>query len=287
MSDRLIPFCIALFLVSCGPKPTDTEPVRILSQGTEIHYSSCGTGDTTLLFVHGWCIDGTYWTAQRDEFCQTYRVVTMDLPGFGQSEKNRAAWTIEAYGEDVRTLIRQLQLKNVVLVGHSMGGDVVLEAAQNNPDVIALVGVDNFKEVGLIPDSQARAGIDGFFQALRQSYHVTAPGFAANSLFHPSTDSLVKNRVLGDITRADSAIAIASLESLFAYMPEETQQLGKLTQKLYLINSDATPTHVPGLEASGADFEVLGIPATGHYPMNEKPALFNALLRQVMGKISR
>jgi len=73
----------------------------------------------------------------------------LDLPGFGQSGKTRANWTIEEFGKDVNTLIDQLELKNVILVGHSMGGDVVLEAALNNPDIVALIGVDTFNDAGM------------------------------------------------------------------------------------------------------------------------------------------
>ncbi|MEM9936875.1 MAG: alpha/beta hydrolase [Bacteroidota bacterium] len=113
-----------------------------------IHVNQCGQGDTTLLFVHGWGIDAEYWDEQQGFFCPGYRVVSMDMMGFGKSGKEREAYSIEAYAADVNTLIEELELKNVILIGHSMGGDVVLEAALNQPKVIAMVGVDNFKEVG-------------------------------------------------------------------------------------------------------------------------------------------
>ena len=124
-------------------------PSAVISLGTNISYQTCGSGEITLLFVHGWCINQGYWSYQSDGFCSDYKIVTMDLPGFGNSGKDRNNWTIEQFGKDVSEVIEQLDLKQVVLIGHSMGGDIILETALNNDKVIALIGVDNFKEVGM------------------------------------------------------------------------------------------------------------------------------------------
>ena len=61
--------------------------------------------------------------------------------------------------------------------------------------------------------------------------------------------------------------------------------LPKLNQKIYLINSDVSPTNIAGLEATGVNFEVVNINSTGHYPMIEKPEMFNQLLKQTIDKI--
>lgn len=82
-----------------------------------------------------------YW-----HISEKYKVVNIDLPGFGESGNNRQKWTMEAFGEDVVAVIRKLNLNQVVLVGFSMGGPVVIEAANRVPDRIAgIVLVDNMK----------------------------------------------------------------------------------------------------------------------------------------------
>src|SRR6187200_3178241 len=60
-----------------------------------IEFDECGQGDTTLLFVHGWCINKEYWADQSKYFSDKYKVVALDLPGFGNSGKNRTEWTFE------------------------------------------------------------------------------------------------------------------------------------------------------------------------------------------------
>src|SRR5882762_3597848 len=140
-------FIITAIQISCSQKSANQHK-KISDQGVNIAYTDTGKGDTTLFFVHGWCINRGYWYNQVNYFSKKYRVVTIDLPGFGQSGKNRTAWTPETYGLDVDSVIAQLNLKNVILVGHSMAGDIVLQAAVNAPDrVIGLVGIDNFKGV--------------------------------------------------------------------------------------------------------------------------------------------
>ncbi|MCB0620614.1 MAG: alpha/beta hydrolase, partial [Saprospiraceae bacterium] len=125
----------------------------------------CGEADTTLLFIHGWNINKEYWQAQIDHFCPRYQVVAIDLPGFGKSGRNRSNWAIEVYGRDILQIIRTLELKNVVLIGHSMSGDVMLEAARQDPSaMIGLIGVDNFKEVGKAYSQEELLTVDTFFQ---------------------------------------------------------------------------------------------------------------------------
>lgn len=279
-----------LSLAACGgPKETEqiqAKAIEVNHDGVFIDYNSCGTSDTTLLFVHGWCIDQSYWSDQVEAFCDDYRVVTMDLPGFGESGKNREEWTMEEYGKDVLAVIHQLDLRNVVLIGHSMGGDVILEAALADPEtVIGFVGVDNFKDVGVTYSQEEQEEINEFMNMIAQDFANVASAYAAQTLFHDSTDSTVVQKVTNDFRQADSTIAIASLKALFDYGPKESQQLSRLNEKIYLINSDATPMAVAGLDETGVSYEVADIHDTGHYPMIEKPEEFNQLLRQILKKI--
>ena len=277
--------------LSCDqPKETsDTVEVSIPDQITNletvIDYQSCGSGDLTLLLVHGWCIDQTYWSYQQDGFCSDYRIVTIDLPGFGRSGKNRTDWSIEQYGKDIKAVIEQLQLKNVVLVGHSMGGDIILEAALNNQEVIALVGIDNFKEVGLKFDTQLKQEIDGFLEVLAHNFTEVSSAYAEGALFHPTTDSMVINRVVNSIVSSDSIVAVETIRGLFDYTTNESRKLKQLNKKMYLINSSNTPTDTVALAKTGVAFDLHEIAGTGHYPMIEKPGEFNKKLRLVLDDI--
>ncbi len=292
---------LLLLLAACNGQPAkkatsqpEAAAASVPQQGTFVHdsvqiaYTMAGTADTTLLFVHGWCINKSFWQAQVAAFSQQYKVVALDLPGHGQSGSNRTNFTMQAYGQDVVALINHLQLTNVVLVGHSMGGDIILEAALSKPEAIAgFVGVDNFKDVKPAYTPQEEQGIAQLISMLKQNYQQVAVGFSSNFLFQPSTDSLVRQNVTQAIANANPEVSIAALEAVLAYAAQEPAKLQQLKHKLYLINSDAIPNNEAALEQyCAAGHGLLNIGPTGHYPMNERPAQFNKLLKNALAGIA-
>lgn len=287
MKAIILPIAYILLIVqaACNNNRPDAKyNIKINDQGVNIVYTDNGKGDTTLLFVHGWCINKTYWTNQVDFFSKKYRVVTIDLPGFGQSGKNRTVWNTEAFGRDVDSVISQLNLKNVILVGHSMAGHIVLQAAINAPTrVIALVGVDNFKGIGgPVPTKKDTADYKLIMDQLKHHFKQVAIPYVNQSLFYKTTADSIKKRVLNDIAKADTVIAAACME--FDGF-NEVEKLKVVKRKLYLINSDYTKTDTTGFKKNNIAYKVMYIHATGHFPMIEKPKEFNDALAQVIGNI--
>ncbi|MDH3708930.1 MAG: alpha/beta hydrolase [Cyclobacteriaceae bacterium] len=285
--------CVLLLLVmvTCQQQspvseiPASEKP-KVISDGVEIAYDLCGSGETTVVLIHGWCIDRSYWSHQVAALCDEYKVVALDLAGHGESGQNRDLWTVEQFGKDVSELINQLKLEQVVLVGHSMGGDVMLETALLQKDKVGgIIGIDTFKDTGHVPDSSEQAAIEGFMQFIRSDFKGAADVFADQVLFSPQTDSISRQRVLHSIKSADTLRAVAVLESLLNYASKEIPQLKILSKKLYLINSDVTPTMESYFNQAGIEFEVIDIAGTGHYPMIEKPVEFTEVLLKTLGLI--
>ena len=279
-------FLLAACTQKSNPQEEKETPPRpeIKNGGMTINYNQCGDSDVALLFVHGWGIDQSYWNGQVDYFCKDYTVVTMDVPGFGQSPKTRDQWTIEDYGQDVGAVIDQLGLNQVILIGHSMGGDIVLEAALNNPEkVIGIIGIDNFKAPTFEKSEEMENFFNDFIKSLRENYREVAGDFARKYLFHPNTDSLIVERVVSDFQNSDPNVAIGSIESLLNY--PEASQLQKLEVKLHLINCVFTPIMEENLQATGVAYEIVNMEESGHYPMIEKPAVFNQLMDTTIQKI--
>ncbi len=99
------------------------------ANGVPIQYERYGSGDSTIVFVHGWTCDRSYWREQIDAFAADHTVIAIDLAGHGQSGDGRDDWSIAAFGEDVAAVVAAEDVANFILVGHSMGGPVVIEAA--------------------------------------------------------------------------------------------------------------------------------------------------------------
>src|SRR5438128_7790136 len=125
-----MPLGLLLLAVTLAGGSATRDGTAHSTDGVPIHYTVSGAGEPALVFVHGWAIDGRYWDAQVPVFARTHRVVTLDLAGHGRSGRDRQDWTVAAFGQDVRAVVEALHLSKVVLIGHSMSGNVILEAAR-------------------------------------------------------------------------------------------------------------------------------------------------------------
>ncbi|MHC1706559.1 MAG: alpha/beta fold hydrolase [Bacteroidales bacterium] len=265
-------------------KMMTAKQITIREQQVEVNYFQQGQGDTTLLFLHGWCIDGRYWKHQVDYFSKTYSVFAIDLPGFGKSKAERTNWTIEEYAHDVTAFIHALNLKHVVIIAHSMAGEIMLQTAlTNNPKILGLVGVDNFKFIDLAFTPEQMKQMTDFFPMLEKDFKNSAPAYAEMMLFHPATSKEVIDRVKTDIANSDPVIGYGTFMNQLHYASSDAQRLEQLNYKLYLINNDGFPTNEAGLKNHcKKGFQVETISACGHYPMIEKPAEFNLILENVL-----
>ena len=125
------------------------------ADGVTIHYDRAGKGKPALVFVHGWSCDRTYWAKQFDAFAGQYTVLNIDLAGHGESGTDRDDWSIKSFGADVASVVVAEELYDVVLIGHSMGGSVVVDAARRLGDRVSLVvAVDTLQEAGNKPMSK-------------------------------------------------------------------------------------------------------------------------------------
>lgn len=277
-----------VFFTACN-QADDTKRVEVMNKDVRIAYNSCGDADTTLLFVHGWCINKEYWAPQEKYFCKRYKVVGIDLPGFGQSGVNRSDWSFENYAADIKAVIDQLQLKHVILIGHSMSGDILLQVSNKYPSLVAgIVGIDNLHEPAGKFTAQEQKDAAIFLNMLQTSFDSTVYNYMRPGLFQPATDTAVVHRVMQDVFATDSSIATKVLTSLMTVSQQEKILMQGLSHKLYLVNSDVQPVKTDSLAKYCKNgFSVETVHATGHYPMIEKPAEFNAALQKVINDIGR
>jgi len=279
-------------ITSChnGNRPPDmvrTDSVTAIhNNGVNIAFTDTGTNDTTLLFVHGWAINKSYWSNQVAYFGKHYRVVTIDLPGFGKSGKNRDKWGTPQYAGDVDSVIKELDLKKVILIGHSMAGDIVLQAAIDNPEkVIGVVGVDNFKNIGKPEDPKAKEEMVAAIAQMRKNFIGVATQWFNQQLFSPTTSPEIKKRVMDDVAQTDTTIAVNAMEQGQDF--DELVKLAEANKTLYLINSDVTPTDTSYITAQKLRARVYYTKGTGHFAMIESPEEFNKDLDMVIADIRK
>ncbi len=287
--------CLGL-LAACGPGDTPVEPAPTATRtaestssaqtvrspdGVTIHYDDQGTGELSLVFVHGWNCDRSYWRAQRGFFAQSHRVVTLDLAGHGDSGLDRVEWTMQAFGEDVASVASALDLQNIVLIGHSMGGKVVVEAATQLADrVVAVVGVDTFHNGGRKTPKARQIEVK---EGLDDDYEGYIRGIVVR-MFVEQSDPALKESIMADMAAAPYSSAIGSRNA--TGNQDATSAIASLEVPLTLISSDYLPTDLAHLKANAKQFQYREMTGVGHFVMLEDPESFNAHLAAVLADIT-
>lgn len=267
--------------VYCSDTPRD---VVMSSDGVKISFDDQGAGEPSIVFVHGWSNDKSIWDAQMSQFSNIYRVVAIDLPGFGESGDSRKDWTIEAYGRDVGEVIRALNLKQVVLVGFSMGGSVMIEAAGNLPErVIGVVLVDDLQNVETKFPPPVENYLDSVFMDLVTN--PTKEKLLAGGFIKKNPDSAFV-RILSMLEGPSRIGWQESFHGYIQWINEDcTESLKELQVPVFAINSTLEPTNVEAFRKYVPSFEAHILPDAGHVLMWDATDEFNRLLVESIQKM--
>jgi pimeloyl-ACP methyl ester carboxylesterase len=265
--------CIGASHAIGAPSVPSRDGLRI---AYEVHGEQAGT-DPVLVLVHGWSCDRSYWRDQLEPLSQRFKVIAIDLGGHGDSGLGRSAWTIASFGDDVAAVVEALDLKRVVLVGHSMGGDVIIEAARRvRTRVSGLVWVDDYKQLGSPRSAQQAQSFIAPFEA--DFVNVTRK--FVRGMFAPSSDPALVERVALDMSSAPQDVAVGALKSAMSFDREVPRALLELKIEVVALNSAHPPTDKASLLRYGV--ETVEIEDTGHFLMLEKPRQFNAALVKII-----
>lgn len=243
--------------------------------GVTIRYTVQGAGEPAVVFIHCWSCDAGYWDGQAAVFAADHRVVTVDLAGHGASGAGRADYTIEAFGRDVAAVLEAEGIGDAVLVGHSMGGPVAVEAALAAPErVRGVIGIDNFQDLDMQLTDEQIAGFIGMMQA---DFAGTVEPWV-RTMFAAGADSALVARVAGDMAAAPPAVGISAMGNLLRWFGAAVERVGALPVNLTTVSGDLRPTDTEGNRTVVPGFAVRIVPGTGHFPLLEKTDEFNAAL---------
>jgi pimeloyl-ACP methyl ester carboxylesterase len=185
--------------------------VAISADGVPIHYDVQGNGATALVFVHGWCCNRRFWEPQVEHFASHYTVVCIDVGGHGASGRDRPQWTVPAFGQDIVAVVQQQGLDQVLLIGHSMGGSWIVEAARHLPStVIGVIGVDAWPNTEQAPPP---AQVAQTMAPFRTNF-VDAMRAFAQSLFVPTSNPALVEHAAATMSATPPHIAIGVREAV-------------------------------------------------------------------------
>jgi len=248
--------------------------VAISQDGVPIHYDAQGSGEATLVFVHGWCCNRHDWRHQVAHFSARYGVVCLDLAGHGDSGRDRQRFTIPAFAQDVVAVVNRLGVERVVLIGHSMSGGVIVEAArQLSTTVVGLVGVDSLWDVD---QERSPEHVAVFMAPFREDFPKAARAFV-RPMFTQTFDPTLAEAIMSAVAAVPSAIGTQALEASLSNGRNLREGLDEIKIPIALFNSPHWQrTNMEAARRRRIDVTVL--PNVGHFVMFEDPETFNGLL---------
>jgi pimeloyl-ACP methyl ester carboxylesterase len=283
----LLSLGLTLWFNSCQEKAEPDSPLSgiekaVSEDGVDIYYKIKGVGNYSLVFVHGWCNDMTYWENQTLAFSSGYKVITLDLAGHGFSGNERESWTMDAFGQDVASVIKREGVENIILIGHGMGGAVILEAARLIPErIIGLVGVDTFKDHYMREYSDEQ--VEFFLKPWRDNFESRMREYAVETFFHNNVDQEIMKKVIIDMRESPPEKSLNMLEHLLRY--DGSQAFKEAKVPIQCINSKLRDTSYEIASQNASSFNWIYQSGAGHFPMLENPDFFNRLLATTLEDI--
>jgi pimeloyl-ACP methyl ester carboxylesterase len=247
------------------------------SDGVDMYYESYGKGTTALVFIHGHTLNTLSWKDQTEYFKDKYRVIVMDLPGFGKSGLNRTDWSMDRFGLDNDELCNSLQIKKAILIGWSMGGPVALEAAETmRGKVKGIILVDILQKLTFeTNDSAWIVDYKRDFNKIYNNFDYWLKYFQG--------DSVLARRYVNSMPENFRECWKSSLTSVFSWMFNDAKESATIvTTPVRAINSDRTKTNLAEWKQCHKDYSAVIMEKSTHFLVWQYPEKFNTLLDKLI-----
>lgn len=274
--------CFALLLLSCG-QPKSLEQVKSKYaelDSVRIHYKVSGHGDPSLVFVHGFGCDLNSWREQFSHFAGKNKMVFIDLPGYGESDKPEAEYSLDLFADAVKAVLDKEKVRGVVLVGHSLGVPVCRQVAFRYPDLASkLVDVD-----GVYCFYPADSATVAAYHEFAASFDCDSVGRVISSfvesLSAPQTPSFVNEYAASVMPLTPRYVAASTMRNLIDEKYWLSGPLNIPVLALASVNSQIPPDYCEILEGLYPDLSYHELSDVGHFIMMEQCDAFNEILEE-------
>jgi pimeloyl-ACP methyl ester carboxylesterase len=248
--------------------------------GMKVHYKNYGKGSEALVFVHGWTCNLAFWSDQIPAFIDRTRVIAVDLPGHGQSDKPNISYTMDLFARAVDAVLKDAGVNRAVIVGHSMGVPVARQFYRKYPkQTLAIVAVDG----PLKPFADAKM-METLIASFRgPDYKQVATGFI-DGMMGPEVPVALRERVKTSMLSTPQSVAVSAMEGM-ADPSIWTQDKINVPMLAVLAKSPFWPPDAEAVFRSlVTDLDYQMWDGVTHFLMMEKPKEFNAAVIAFLDK---
>ncbi|MFY9611694.1 MAG: alpha/beta hydrolase [Blastocatellia bacterium] len=214
-SPLLLIFLSGLVVVYAGEPSLSSRVFETGSQfaklnGRRIHYENHGKGREAIVLIHGWTCDLGFWRGQIPDLSKRARVIAIDLPGHGQSDKPEISYTMDLFARAVDAVMQDAGVDRAVLVGHSMGTPVARQFYRRYPQkTLGLVIVD-----GALRPFGDKKMMDSFIAPLRGPNYKDQAARFIDGMMGPQVSPALREQVKTSMLSTPQYVAVSAMEGM-------------------------------------------------------------------------
>ena len=254
-----------------------------------LNYAEAGQG-TPVVLLHGFPLSGAIWHEQQQRLSDGFRVITPDLRGHGRSPAPRGVYDMDVLARDVLALLDLLEIKQAVIMGHSMGGYVALAAWRLFPK--------RFLALGLVASQAGADSADGRLGRYKMAEKVAVDGNKVVAeamlprLFAPTlpAEAPMIDHVRQLILNTPCAGIIGSLQGM-AQRPDCVALLPEISVPVLILagaqDQIIAPDKAKAMAAAMKTGTLKMIENAGHMLMLEQPEETTSALKRFLGGVGK
>jgi pimeloyl-ACP methyl ester carboxylesterase len=242
----------------------------------KLSFATQGKGSAIVL-LHGFPMNNVVWKNFTPLLAEHFKIITPDLPGFGNSPRLEESITIDSVADSIITFLKEEKIENPILVGHSLGGYVALAVAEKAPALLS--GLVLFHSTARADSDEKKQSRNKTIDFIKKNgvkaftSNFTQPLFANSS--HPAIE------VVKEISMEAEETAVIAYTQAMRDRLDKTAVLKTFGKPVLLIGGEkdgGIPPETLIQQATGDGISVKILPNVGHMGMFENPEITAALI---------
>lgn len=253
--------------------------MNITINSISLEYTDVGTGDAVVM-LHGWGASKELYQNVIKTVSEKYRVIALDLPGFGNSSEPPEAWSVSQFAELCAKFIAALGLESIILLGHSFGGRVSIKLALMDGlpfEIKKLILVDS---AGILPKRGIGYKLRIYSYKAAKKVLQSAP---MRNLFPNAVEKMQKNRGSADYAAASPTMRGCLVKAVNEDLEPLLSKIHTETLLIWGSADDATPlSDGQKMEKLIPNAGLAVIDGAGHFSWLDAPSVFDAIIRSYL-----
>lgn len=244
----------------------------------KVHYYDIGKSNKkAVIFIHGWTCNADFWKDSYNRFPE-YRVIAIDLPGHGQSDKPKTTYSMEYFARSIDAVMKVAKIDQAVLAGHSMGTPVIRQFYRHYPKkTLGLVIVD-----GALRPFAPKEQMDKFFEPIFTNYRENVPKFI-DGMLEPTREDL-KPAIRAAMLSTPDHVAVSAMKGMLDEVIWTNDKIEVPVLAVMAKNPMYPANMEEGYRSQASKLEFHMWEGVSHFLMMEKPKEFNSAVRSFISK---